>query len=156
MKRLVRTTPYKAESYLKGPVITCVRDVYQKLDNSYLTPGGTFRLFGNGLAIAGAAGETGVELIDSSGRRTLLGADELAINRPSMLVGRVPELPDGPIELSVITAYTAAPRLLKTPHKTTFDGSLRIGRAPPDAQASDGDANKDGEPRLSSMGDADP
>jgi hypothetical protein len=124
-------TPYKAPSHLHGPVLTGIEDMSQKLYNSYLTSDGDFKIFGNRLTIAGTAGEVGIEIVRNGERLFLLGADDLIVNKPSLLIGRMPEMTDGPIELSVITAYApGGKKLLKTPHKTTFEGELRIGEAP--------------------------
>jgi hypothetical protein len=129
-KRIGLITPHKAESSLHGPVVTGIEDVDQKLFDSYLTSDGTFKVYGNRLSIAGTAGQVGIEIVRNGQQMFLLGADDLIINKPSLLVARMPEMTDGPVQISVITAYSGGGKPLKNAHKVTWEGDLRIGTAP--------------------------
>ena len=95
--------------------------------NDLITPGGTLRIKGGKLKIAGDNPQVGVSFEDESGNTVRVEERDIVVNNPSELIVHIPGLPAGKYQLVVSNQYSVGV-LLKEPRTTVFDKTLTVGQ----------------------------
>jgi hypothetical protein len=109
--------------------IAFVNDVKSNTTNDLITGGGTVKITGHHLKIAGTAEfAVGVEFISTdTGTVYAIPAQDLIINYPSELMIIAPLMTSGEkVALRVTTQYSGGATLLKKPRSITFERELTI------------------------------
>jgi hypothetical protein len=108
-----------------GIVISHVVDSKTGSVNDLLTPGGTLKIKGGKMKIAGDDPQVGVWFEYETGEAELVAPRDLIVNNPSELIVQIPPLAAGRYQLAIRTQY-AVGALLKEPRTAVFDKTLTI------------------------------
>ena len=103
-----------------GIVISHVVDTKTGSVNDLLTPGGTLKIKGGKLKIAGDNPQVGVSFENESGNAIRVEERDVVVNNPSELIVQIPTLPAGKYQLVISTQY-AISSILKEPRTCVFD-----------------------------------
>ena len=93
--------------------------------NDLLTPGGTLKIKGGKLKIAGDSAEVGVFFEDEAGNAAQVEMRDIIVNNPSELLVQIPDLAAGRYQLVVRTQFTNSV-LLKEPRTTVYEKPLTV------------------------------
>ena len=107
-------------------VISHVVDSKTGSVNDMITPGGTLKIKGGKLKIAGDNPDIGVYFEDQHNNRYKVEANDIIVNNPSELIVMIPSLPAGSYKLVVNTQFSQGANLLKEPRMTVYDKILTI------------------------------
>jgi hypothetical protein len=108
-----------------GVLISHVVDSKTGSVNDVITPGGTLKIKGGKLKIAGDNPEIGVWFEDESGNQFKVEEKDIIVNNPSELIIQIPSLVIGKYQLVIKTQY-AISSLLKEPRTTVFDKTFTV------------------------------
>jgi hypothetical protein len=109
--------------------IDFIHDVKSNTTNDKVTRGGTVKITGHNLKIAGDLPSVGAEFISREDPEAIypVPAVDIIANNPSELVVIAPAMVAGePVVFKVTTQYSSGGTLLKTPHSITFDRVLTV------------------------------
>jgi hypothetical protein len=138
---VIRITPSKevAELAKKIPLrhvepvsplrIEIVHDVKSNTVNNKITGGGTVKIKGHNLKVAGTDSTVGVEFVNAYTPTTThpVAAEDLVVNNPSELMIIAPIMTSGEeVYLKVTTQYMKSVKDLKTPRSVTFEKRLTV------------------------------
>lgn len=98
----------KTNTIIPLPAIVEVRDTISGKVNSILTPGGIIEIRGYNIKIVGDDPACGLWFV---GNETIIKAEILAVNKPSVLIATIPLLPKGDYQLKVVTQYARSAKL---------------------------------------------
>ena len=93
--------------------------------NDLLTPGGTLKIKGGKLKIAGDNPLVGVFFENETANLTQVPEIDIIVNNPAELIVQIPTLTAGTYKL-VIRSQFATGKLLKEPRATVFDKILTV------------------------------
>ena len=108
-----------------GIVISHVVDNKTGSVNDMITPGGTLKIRGGKLKIAGDNPQVGVSFENEAGEVIAVASNDLITNSPSQLIVHVPPLKPGKYQLAVCSQY-AVSALLKEPRTTVYEKILTV------------------------------
>ena len=108
-----------------GIVISHVQDKKTGSVNDLLTPGGTLRIRGGKLKIAGDSPDVGVAFENENGVSTKVEPQDVIVNNPSELIVEIPQLAPGSYRLAITTQYSGS-NLLKTPKTNVYEKVLTV------------------------------
>ena len=94
--------------------------------NDLITTGGTLKIKGGKLKIAGDNPAIGVSFENETGDKTRIETNDLIVNSPSTLIVQIPALAPGKYRLAVCTQYTTGGNMLKEPKTSSFDKILTV------------------------------
>jgi hypothetical protein len=109
--------------------INFVHDTKSNTTNSMITSGGTVKITGHNLKIAGDNPAVGVEFTAMEAPETIyrISARDIISNNPSELIVVAPEMVAGEkVALTVTTQSMHSTKLLKTPRSITFDREFTV------------------------------
>ena len=109
-----------------GVVISHVQDKKTGSVNDLLTPGGTLRIRGGKLKIAGDSPDVGVAFENESGVATKVEPRDVIVNNPSELIVEIPQMALGKYRLTVCNQYNGTGTLLKTPRICVYEKVLTV------------------------------
>jgi len=109
-----------------GIVISHVVDNKTGSVNDLLTPGGTLKIRGGKLKIAGDNPMVGISFENEAGNATRLEPNDLIVNNPSELMVHIPNLESGKYRLTICTQFTGGASLLKEPRMTVYDKTFSV------------------------------
>jgi hypothetical protein len=93
--------------------------------NDLITPGGTLKIKGGKLKIAGDDPQIGVWFESETGEAELVAPRDLIVNNPSDLIVQIPPLAAGRYQLAIRSQFSGA-TLLKEPRTAVFDRILTV------------------------------
>ena len=108
-----------------GIIISHVVDAKTGSVNDLITPGGTLKIRGGKLKIAGDHPQVGVSFENEAGVATQVEPNDLIVNNPSELIVHVPALPAGRYQLAICNQYSVG-AMLKEPRTTVYDKILTV------------------------------
>jgi hypothetical protein len=108
-----------------GIAISHVVDVKTGSVNDLLTPGGTLKIKGGKLKIAGDSPLIGVSFEDEQGNVVRVEERDIIVNNPSELILQIPPLMAGVYQLELTTQY-AVSSLLKEPRTAVYEKPLTV------------------------------
>jgi len=103
-----------------GIIISHVVDVKTGSVNDLITPGGTLKIRGGKLKIAGDNPDVGVSFEDETGNVVRVDERDIVVNNPSELILQIPALPAGKYQLAICTQFSGA-TLLKEPRVQIYE-----------------------------------
>ena len=109
-----------------GIVISHVVDSKSGSVNDLITPGGTLKIKGGKLKIAGDHPEVGVFFEDETGNATQVETNDVIVNKPAELIVQIPNLPAGRYQLTVRNQYIGSNQLLKEPRTIAYEKILTV------------------------------
>lgn len=108
-----------------GIVISSVEDSKTSSVNNLITPGGTLKIRGIKLKIAGDNPLVGVAFEDETGNAIRIDERDVVVNKPSELIVQIPPLVAGRYQLTICSQYSVG-TLLKEPRTMVFDKILTV------------------------------
>jgi hypothetical protein len=108
-----------------GIIISHVVDVKTGSVNDLITPGGTLKIKGGKLKIAGDNPQVGVSFEDESGNVVRVDERDMIVNNPSELILQIPALAAGKYQLVICTQF-AGSNILKEPRTCVYEKSLTV------------------------------
>jgi hypothetical protein len=123
-----RTAPIKHALTPEHIRIDFIHDVKTNTSNEKITQGGTVKIGGHNLKIAGNAPSVCVEFINVNGGSIYqVQPQDIIINNPGELIIIAPKMVIGEkVEVHVTTQYSGNSRLLKVPRSVTFERELTV------------------------------
>ena len=104
-----------------GIIISHVVDVKTGSVNDLLTPGGTLKIRGGKLKIAGDSPDVGVSFEDEAGNAVRVEERDIIVNNPSELIVHIPALPAGKYQLVICTQFSGSSMALKEPRTAVYE-----------------------------------
>lgn len=111
-KREAKVPLMKTNTTLPQPSITKVKDSTTGSINQLLTPGGVVELHGVDIKVVGDHAACGLWFVPVTGEA--VKSTVLILNKPSILIVIVPQLPAGTYALKVVTHYSPSKTLKET------------------------------------------
>ena len=108
-----------------GIVVSHVVDTKTGSVNDLLTPGGTVKIKGGKLKIAGENPQEGVSFEDEAGNAVRVDERDIVVNNPSELIVQIPPLAAGRYQLVICTQFSGATRL-KEPRMLVYEKILSV------------------------------
>ena len=108
-----------------GIVISHVVDSKTGSVNDLITPGGTLKIRGGKLKIAGENPQVGVSFEDETGNAVRVDERDVVVNKPSELLVHIPALPAGRYQLAICTQFSGA-AVLKEPRTKVYEKILSV------------------------------
>ena len=108
-----------------GIVISHVVDSKTGSVNDLLTPGGTLKIKGGKLKIAGENPQVGLSFEDEAGGSVKVDERDLIVNKPSELIVHIPALPAGKYQLVICTQFSGGIQL-KEPRTLVYETILSV------------------------------
>ena len=105
-------------------MISHVVDIKTGSVNDLLTPGGTLKIKGGKLKIAGDNPQVGVFFEDEAGNTVKIDERDIVVNNPSELIVQIPPLTAGRYQLTICTQFSGSATLLKEPRTAVLKKSL--------------------------------
>jgi hypothetical protein len=124
-----KTIPLRHVEAVNPIHIDFVHDVKSDTTNSKVTRGGSVKITGHNLKIAGIEPAVGVEFISVEDPEAIypVPAQDIIINNPSELLIIAPQMVTGEeVQLKVTTQYSGSLKGLKTPRSVTFGKKLTV------------------------------
>jgi hypothetical protein len=104
-----------------GIIISHVVDHKTGSVNDLLTPGGTLKIRGGKLRIAGDHIDVGVSFEDEAGNAVKVAEQDIIVNNPSELIVEIPALIPGKYKLVINSQYTGSSTLLKDVRTAVYE-----------------------------------
>jgi hypothetical protein len=120
----------KVHGAIPAPIVTDAYDEYTRTRNRLLSPRRTLRLSGSGIKIAGLVPIVGIGFINAAGDSIDADLRDMTRNEPDEIAFRIPDLPDGPYQVRVTTAYAGGAPLDEPPRSSTLPHTLWVGAKP--------------------------
>ena len=108
-----------------GIVISHVVDSKTGSVNDLITSGGTLKIKGGKLKIAGENPQVGVSFEDEAGGSVRVDERDLIVNKPSELIVHIPVLPAGRYQLVICSQFSGA-NMLKEPRVLVYEKILSV------------------------------
>jgi hypothetical protein len=128
LNKVAKTVPLRHVEPVSPIGIEFVRDIKSNTSNDKVTSGGTVKITGHRLKIAGKEPIVGIQFISATdpGTTYSVPATDIIVNNPSELVITAPQMVlDETVLLKIATQY-AGSVLLKTPRSVTFNKELTV------------------------------
>jgi hypothetical protein len=110
-----------------GIVISHVVDTKTGSVNDLITPGGTLKIKGGKLRIAGENPQVGVSFEDEAGNTVRVEERDVVVNNPSELILQIPVLTAGRYQLTICTQFGGnSKQFLKEPRTAVFEKILTV------------------------------
>jgi hypothetical protein len=110
-----------------GILISHVVDSKSGAVNDIITPGGTLKIKGGKLKIAGDNPDIGISFEDQNGNIIKVEQKDIIVNKPSELIIQIPNLTPGKYQLTICNQF-ANGVLLKEPRTAVYDKVLSVAR----------------------------
>jgi hypothetical protein len=126
---LAKTIPLRRVEPVNPIRVESVHDVKSDTQNSMITSGGSVKVKGHNIRVAGTEPTVGVEFVNADNPAYVypVPAEDLVVNNPSELIVIAPAMSSGEeVLLKITTQYSNGVKDLKTPHSTTFVKKLTV------------------------------
>jgi hypothetical protein len=107
-------------------VISHVVDSKTGSVNDLITPGGTLKIKGGKLKIAGDNPQTGISFEDEAGNAVRVEERDIVVNNPSELIVQIPPLAAGRYQLTICTQFCGSAIPLKEPRTAVYEKILTV------------------------------